>query len=305
LDALSAQIYQDFEILLIDNGSPEPVSTDLLRNYSHLSINFFIRKDNAGFAGGNNFGASHANGSYIVVLNADAFPDPDWLENIRKGINKYPNCFFTSKLIMANHPDRLDGTGDVYHISGVVMRKSYNMQISTIRDQEGEVFSACGAAAVYPTQAYKLVNGFDDDYFSYLEDIDLGFRLRLAGYKCIYLPSAIVYHVGSASTHRRSDLSVYYGQRNLVWTFVKNMPGIFMWLLAPYHLFANILMIILGIFRRQGMVTLRAKRDAILNFPAILKKRKQIQSTRSVPAYKLVLVMDWNPISPIIKLIHN
>ena len=305
LEALNAQTINDFEILLIDNGSTEPISSDLVGKFPHLSIRFFRLEHNIGFAGGNNFATSHAAGNYLVLLNADAFPDEDWLEYIRRGILKYPNCFYASKLIMENSPERLDGTGDVYHVSGLVWRKSHNTLISSLPDQEMEVFSACGAAAVYPITAYRLVNGFDDDYFSYVEDIDLGFRLRLIGYRCIYLPSAVVHHVGSGSTSRRSDLSVYYGQRNLVWTFVKDMPGIFLWLLLPLHLLTNLILLALAVFRRQGLITLRAKWDALLKLPKMLNKRKQIQSSRTVPTRKLMSMMDWSPISPINKLIHK
>lgn len=305
LEALNAQTIQDFEILLIDNGSTEPISSELVGKYPHLTINFFRLEHNIGFAGGNNFATSHAAGNYLVLLNADAFPNQDWLENICKGILKHPNCFYASKLIMNNCPERLDGTGDVYHVSGLVWRKSHNTLISSFPEQEMEVFSACGAAAVYPINAYRQVNGFDDDYFSYVEDIDLGFRLRLIGYRCIYLPNAVVHHLGSGSTSRRSDLSVYYGQRNLVWTFVKDMPGIFLWLLLPLHLLTNLILLALAIFRRQGLITLRAKRDALLKLPEMFNKRKQIQSTRTAPTRKLMSVMDWSPFSPINKLIHK
>jgi GT2 family glycosyltransferase len=305
LDAMSAQTHKDFEIILLDNGSPVPISDEITKKYPALRIHFFALEKNLGFDGGNNFAASKANADYLVLLNADAFPKVDWLENIHSGIMKYPNCFYTSKQIMADRPDRLDGTGDVYHVSGWAWRKSYNTLVTELEDREGEVFSACGAAAVFPTQAFRQVNGFDDDYFSYLEDIDLGFRLRLIGYRCIYLPLAVVLHLGSGSTSRRSDLAVYYSQRNLVWTYIKDMPGIWVWVLAPIHLFANFVMIALSASRKQGKITLIAKWDAIRNFGSILLKRRQVQSTRVVSAWKVIKTLDWNPLSPFIKLIHR
>ncbi len=305
LDALSAQTIQDFEIIIVDNGSNEPLSKALLSKYPNLSVECYTLEKNIGFAGGNNFAASHARANHLVLLNADAFPNPDWLENIQRGILNHPDCFFASKLIMADRRERMDGMGDVYHISGLVWRRAHNSLISAVHNQEREVFSPCGAASVYPTGAFKKVNGFDEDYFSYSEDIDLGFRLRLLGYQCIYLPDAVVYHVGSGSTSRRSDLSVYYGQRNLVWTFLKDMPGVFVWILAPFHLLANLVMVLIGIFRKQGGVTIRAKWDALLNLRGILGKRRQVQSTRSIPISQLLRILDWNPISPISKLIHS
>jgi GT2 family glycosyltransferase len=305
LDALSVQTNQDFEIILIDNGSPVPISSELIKKYPALRIHLYSLEKNLGFAGGNNFAASKASADYLVLLNADAFPKADWLENIHNGITKYPNCFYTSKQIMADRPDRLDGTGDVYHVSGWAWRKSYNTLVSELEDREVEVFSACGAAAVFPSVVFRQVNGFDDDYFSYVEDIDLGFRLRLIGYRCMYLPSAVVLHMGSGSTSRRSDLAVYFSQRNLVWTFIKDMPGIWVWMLAPIHIFANLFMIALAISRKQGKITMKAKWDVFQNFGSIIQKRRQVQSTRVISSWKVIKTMDWNPVSPIIKLIHR
>ncbi|MGE5123996.1 MAG: glycosyltransferase family 2 protein [Acidobacteriaceae bacterium] len=304
LEALNRQTCKDFEVLLVDNGSHEPLPADLLEKYPLLTLHVLTLEQNIGFAAGNNYAAERAQGSYLALLNADAFPSPDWLERIQEAACKYPRSFFTSKLLIANQPERMDGAGDVYHASGLAWRDAYNTRTPT-QETDKEVFSACAAAAVYPLEAYRRAHGFDVDYFSYIEDVDLGFRLRLLGYSCIYLPEAVVSHVGSASTSRRSDLAVYYGQRNWVWTFFKDMPGIFVWLLFPLHLLANLLQVALGMSRGQGRITLRAKWDAIRELPAITGKRKQVQRTRTVPIIDILKVMDWNPISPLIKLIHR
>ncbi len=206
---------------------------------------------------------------------------------------------------MANSPQLLDGEGDNYHATGLVWRRSYGCPVARSVKIEEEVFSACGAAAVYPKQAFDTVNGFDDDYFAYIEDVDLGFRLRLMGIACVYLPAAVVYHVGSGSTSQRSDLSVYYGQRNLVWTFFKNMPGPLMVLLLPFHLLMNLGMVLLSCFRKQGRVVLRAKKDAFSNLGIVLGKRKTVQKQRSASILSLAKMMDWNPFSPVIKLLRK
>jgi GT2 family glycosyltransferase len=305
LQALDSQTERNFEILILDNGSTEPISQAFIGSISQLPVQLYRLEKNIGYAAGNNYAAARARGAYLALLNADAFPGPDWLANIRLAINKYPNCFFASKLIMADHPERMDGTGDVYHVSGLVWRKAYNTPVASVPDKEGEVFSACGAAAVYPAEAFHQLGGFDEDFVSYAEDTDLSFRLRLVGYRCIYLPNAMVYHIGSASTRRRSDLSVYYGHRNLVWTFVKDMPGAWVWVLAPLHLAVNLLMLLLGIARRQGQVMLTAKLDAVRGIPVMWEKRVRVQATRRVPSYKVMQAMDWNPLSPVIKLLYK
>lgn len=301
LESLKNQTFQDFEVLLVDNNSPDPVPGSLINDYSTLNIRHYRLNTNLGFAGGNNFGASKAKGGYLVLLNSDAFPTSNWLENIKKAIDLYPQSFFASKLLMANYPSRLDGTGDTYHFSGMVWRTNHNRLEKNVRQQEGEVFSACGAAAIYPKAAFDEVGGFDEDYFAYVEDVDLGFRLQLVGYKCIYLPDAVVHHVGSGSTQRRSDLSVYYGQRNLIWTFMKNIPSPLIYFLLPFHILANIFLLIISIFRHQGKITLQAKVDAMKKIPKFIMKRKKIHDQRKISVCKLISLLNWNSLSPIKK----
>ncbi len=305
LEAVNSQTERDFEVILIDNGSSEPIQDGLLGEFPELSVHFRRLEQNNGFAAGNNLAAGMAKGDYLALLNADAFPRPDWLEQVHGAIQKYPRCFFSSKLLMAERPDRLDGIGDVYHASGLVWRNGFNTLTAGVRDAEVEVFSACGAAAVYPRLAFLEAGKFDEAYNSYQEDVDLSFRLRYLGYRCMYIPGAVVAHVGSGSTRYRSDLSVYYGHRNLVWTFYKDMPGAWVWLLTPLHWLMNMLMVLVGLTRGQGGVMIKAKADGLKGLPAIWKKRQQVQHSRLVPVRKLVGAMDWNPISPLVKLVHR
>jgi GT2 family glycosyltransferase len=125
------------------------------------------------------------------------------------------------------------------------------------------------------------VGGFDEDYFCYVEDVDLGFRLRLTGHKAMYVPDAVVYHVGSGTTGgQHSDFAVYHGHRNVVWTFVKNMPGVLFWLMLPLHVLMNLVSILWFALQGRGGVILRAKRDALLGLPTMWRKRQCIQKTR-------------------------
>lgn len=300
LDALRAQSVHDFEIILIDNGSPEPLDSNIPDKYQDLNINFVKLETNLGFAGGNNLGAGLAKGRYLALLNSDAFPAPDWLENIEHAVERYPDCSFASKQLMANSPDHLDGEGDVYHISGLVWRRSFKRPAAESKAVEGEVFSACAAAGVYPKAAFDLVGGFDPDYFAYVEDIDLGFRLRLAGYKCIYLPSAVVYHVGTGSTDSRGEFSLYHTHRNLIWTFFKNMPTSLLVLFTTLHLAANLGVVLLSMIKKRGSVMARANLDAFKAIRPILRKRKEIQKHRKASAKDLLSAMDANPFSPLV-----
>jgi GT2 family glycosyltransferase len=156
-----------------------------------------------------------------------------------------------------------------------------------------EIFSPCAAAALYRRQALVDAGGFDEDYFCYVEDVDLGFRLRLAGHKAMYVPDAVVHHVGSATTGgKHSDFSVYHGHRNLVWTFVKDMPGILFWLLLPLHVLMNLTSILWFALQGRGGVIMRAKRDALLGLPKMWRKRQTIQSTRIATVREIWQYLD-------------
>jgi GT2 family glycosyltransferase len=150
-----------------------------------------------------------------------------------------------------------------------------------------EVFSACAAAALYRRDALLEIGGFDERYFCYVEDVDAGFRLRLRGYRCLYVPDAVAHHVGSATTGKGSDFSTYHGHRNLVWTFFKDMPGPLLALYLPQHLILNVLSVVWFSMRGQARTILRAKWDALRGLPAVLRDRRRVQRLRRIGARDL------------------
>ena len=283
LDALSAQTCKDFEVVMIDNGSTDQSYLDFEGKYSDLKLTINKNNENLGFAVANNIGARLARGQWLALLNADAFPEPDWLEQLIRAADENPQfTFFTSRQIQSNVPELLDGTGDAYHISGLAWRRNYNHPVSKYGLQSGEVFSACAAAALYSRDDFIKIGGFDEDYFSYFEDVDLSFRLRLTGGRCFYVPQAVVYHVGSSSTGKSSDFGFYHGHRNLVWTFFKDMPATLFWAYLPLHMLMNIYFISSFLLIRKRTIVLKSKVDAFRSLPAVLRKRRQVQQLRTV-----------------------
>ena len=223
---LSRQSTQPDQVFVINN-SPNNETIDTLRtHWSQLNLIIEQLDTNKGFAVANNIGARLARGKWLALLNADAFPEPDWLEQLLRATEQNPEySFFSSRQIQFNAPHLLDGAGDAYHISGLAWRNAYNLSSEKYGLRQRDVFSPCAAAALYAREEFLKAGGFDEDYFSYFEDVDLGFRMRLGEAKCLYIPEAVVHHVGSASTGKHSNFSVYYGYRNMIWTFVKNMPA--------------------------------------------------------------------------------
>ena len=299
LDCLTTQTIKNFEIIIVDNGSTDGFINKLENRWAELDIHIVRLDSNLGFAVANNIGARLARGKYLALLNADAFPEPDWLEQLMKASEDNSDfTFFSSRQIQANTPDLLDGTGDTYHVSGLAWRQNYNRPTSENGFQSGEVFSACAAAALYSRDDFLRVGGFDEDYFSYFEDVDLSFRLRLIGGRCLYVPQAVVYHVGSASTGTDSDFSIYHGYRNLVWTFFKDMPISLFWIYLPRHLLMILYKSAVFLIRRKRGIILRSQIDAFRALPAILRKRKQVQRSRKVSSKEIQRVMTKFPFIP-------
>lgn len=299
MESLLQQTFQDFEVLVVDNGSSDQGTQGLKQNYSGLNLHLEHLGSNQGFAVANNIGARLARGEWIALLNADAYPKPDWLEQLLDAANRRPEfSFFCSRQLQSAQPDVLDGSGDEYHISGLAWRRFYNFPAKEYGLKEEEVFSACAAAAMYKRENFSRVGGFDESYFAYFEDVDLSFRLRLAGGRCLYVPRAEVYHIGSSSTGKTSDFVMYHGHRNLVWTFFKDMPGALFWWYLPLHLGMNVFFALLFLVRGKGPAVLRAKLDAFSGLTAIIRKRKQIQKTRSVSTRQLWTAMNSELFAP-------
>lgn len=295
LSKLFSQTYQNFEIILLNNDSLYMA----LDEFASDKLRIIQLRHNLGFAVANNIGARMTNGEWIALLNADAFPEPNWLENLLRAAEQNPEySAFSSRQIQFNAPHLLDGAGDVYHASGLAWRNSYNLPAESHRLEQKEIFSPCAAAALYSRKEFLKVGGFDEDYFSYFEDVDIGFRLRLNGAKCLYVPDAVVHHVGSASTGKRSDFSVYYGYRNMIWTFVKNMPSPYIWIFLPLHIVTILFFTIYLTGRGQGSAIWRAVFDAFVGLPKMLKKREDIQNNIQIKPQDLLRVMSTGLIEP-------
>jgi GT2 family glycosyltransferase len=293
LGHLNNQTLHPSSIIVIDNASNVEPQEEQLSKYENVKL--IKNKQNSGFAAANNQ-AIRLTGKqdYVALLNPDAFPEPDWLEKLIAAADQYSDvAAFGSRQMMYGDHGMLDGIGDSYHVSGLAWRERHGKQQTEYDLQPKEIFSPCAAAALYRRKAIESVGGFDEDYFCYMEDVDLGFRLRLAGHKAMYVPDAVVYHIGSATTGgKQSNFSVYHGHRNLVWTYIKNMPGALFWLLLPYHLILNIFTIGWFMLRGQGGVILKAKSDAIKAIPRMWHKRRVIQSNRKISISAIWRVMD-------------
>jgi len=287
LKSLSAQTRTPDRVIIVDNNSTDDsllLATDWLQGTEVIRL-----QENAGFARANNIAAKAAGRvDALALLNPDAFPAPGWLAALVAAAERQPDVgSFASRMLLDTQPDFLDGAGDSYHSSGRAWRNGHRMRAREWPAGDTEVFAPCAAAALYRRAAFESAGGFDNHYFCYFEDVDLGFRLRLRGFRCVCVHDAVVRHVSSATTGYRSDFAVYHGERNAVWTFFKDMPWPLLLLYLPQHLLLNLAALVYYPLRGQGRVVWRAKLDALRGLPSVLRRRAQVQTMKHVSAVAL------------------
>jgi GT2 family glycosyltransferase len=284
LRALAGQTVQPARTIVVDNGSSDGSADGLEERFP--DVNVLRLGVNAGFARANNLAVDRAEGcEWVALVNPDAFPEPAWLEELVEAAAAHPEyTFFASRLVDAARRTILDGTGDFYHVSGWAWQRGHGQKAGRADDPQApeEVFSPCAAAALYRRDAFLEVGGFDESYFCYFEDIDLAFRLRLAGHRCLYVPRAVSFHLGAATAGRESDFAVYHAHRNLVWTYVKDMPRGLLLLYLPHHLFVNALTLVWFSLRGHPRAIFRAKLDAVRGLPRIVAARRGVKTQQRV-----------------------
>jgi GT2 family glycosyltransferase len=298
LSALTQQSVIPDRIIVVDNASTDRSADGVETRYPNTKVIRLNR--NAGFAEGNNIAVAEiVDCDWIALVNPDAFAESEWLEKLLESATSYPDySFYTSRMMLRADRTIIDGAGDVYHTSGRAWRRGHNRTCQASDLEKVEVFGACAGAALYRLDAFLDIGGFDERYFCYFEDVDLAFRLRLAGHRCLYVPDAVVYHVGSASMGERSDFTTYHGQRNLVWTYFKDMPGSLFWLYLPQHLLLNLMMLVWYSLQGQARAIWKAKWHALKGLPRVLKERRRIQKVRRVNVWALRRMMAKGLLAP-------
>lgn len=285
--ALEAQTYTNWEAVVWDNASADDAA-------AHLTVGArvqVIRNDeNLGFAAGNNRAAKLSRSELIAVLNPDAFPEPDWLERLVEAADEHGAEAVASLQIDAANPSLLDGAGDCMSIAGIPWRGGYGHPVSSAPTEPCEVFSACGAAALYRRDVFEALGGFEERFFCYCEDVDLGFRVRLMGGRCVLEPRAIVRHLGGASSGGRgSAFAEFYGTRNRIWVVLRDMPL----LLIPISLLLNIV-ISLYALQRQPHLRKVWPRAYCAAFSTPELWRATARPARG-SLYNIIRALSWSP----------
>lgn len=286
LTALQAQSETDFKVLLIDNASS--VRPAAIVKASGLAIDYREMNDNLGFAGAMAVAVNVCDTPFLVALNPDAFPEPDWLARLLAAADLYPDvAAFGSLQIGADDEARIDGFGDHYLIFGQAWRGE------TCPPLTGDIaysFGVCAAAALYRVDLLRAVGGFDERLFCFYEDVDVAFRLRLAGAECAVVPAAVVTHVGGASFEGLSDFAAYLIARNQWWVLVKNMPFTLLCFALPGFLALQVI----GLARHPGSARMKGLWEGLRRTGEFLRARRDVRAMRTATA-NAGRWITWNP----------
>ena len=280
LESCSRQSYLKNECIFVDNNSTDQSIAQVASKFPSVKVISLI--NNKGYAGGNCEGLRSTTTEFVALLNNDARAEPDWLEQLLMPMIEDASIGICASKIVFTESGLLNSAGDGLTVAGVGFNLGLNHAASDFVHSEF-VFGACGAAVLYRRKMLDEIGFLDEDFFLYDEDTDLNFRAQLAGWKCAYVPTAVVQHIGNATAGRLSDIHVYYHSRNLEFVWIKNMPMALMIRYAHQKLIQEI-----GSFAylclRHGKWRpfFRAKRDALRMLPVMWKKRREIQKRRRV-----------------------
>ena len=302
VDALAAQGFGDFEAVVADNASRDASMAELRLPDPRFTVREMGA--NLGFAAANNQVAEDSRAEFLALLNPDATPDPGWLGALVGAAHTHPEAAsFGSVQLRLEEPHILDGVGDVWHVAGLAWRAGEGWA-ATQAPGDGEIFAPCGAAALYRRRLFLEAGGFDERFFCYCEDVDLGHRLRAMGVTSRRVSAALVRHAGSGISGRTSDFTMFHGHRNRIWTFVKNTPGPWFWLLAPYHVDFNLLYLGSAVRRRVFRPVWRSYVAAVRGLAPFLADRRALGRARCTPFGAVLQVMAATPWSPFRRELH-
>lgn len=221
------QIDNKREIIIIDNHSTDRSVSLIKEHYPDISL--IVNDDNVGFAAAVNQGILASSGEYVILLNNDAFAREGFVKELYECIESDPRIFSVgAKMLQYTNPGIIDNAGDELTIFGWAYQTG-NGRPSEEYNKKRRIFSACAGAAIYRKRVFEEIGYFDENFFAYLEDVDIGFRANLHGYKNVFCPSAEVDHIGSATSgSKHNEFKVRLAARNNIYLLMKNMSIIFL-----------------------------------------------------------------------------
>ncbi|HUS06353.1 MAG TPA: glycosyltransferase family 2 protein [Bryobacteraceae bacterium] len=307
LESLNGQTRQDFEIVIVDNSGQ-----GLVRERVPLQANTRLieNRQNVGFGRAFNQAFRVSNAAFIATLNDDATASPHWVAELLNTMESEPRVGMCASQVLLGSGDSVDSAGMLIAADGSSKQRGHRSKPDAYRNID-EVLLPSGSAALYRRAMLDRIGLFDDDFFLYCEDTDLGLRARRAGWNCLYVPSAVVHHKYSHSAGRASSLKAYYVERNRLFLIAKNYPA---GMLAT-ALFASLVRYFWHVtalftgrgaaaeFHRHGSgfelawIVIKAHFAAFLHLPELLRKRRGIQKNATLSTREFGALLGRHRIS--------
>lgn len=295
LASLSAQTFRDFEVIVVDNGSTDGSLGLLKKDFPWVKV--IALKENAGFARGNNIGFEGSSSEYVATLNNDTVAEPGWLQALHDAAASDSAVgMVASKIYLGREGSELDSAGMLIYPDGMSRQRGRGEKDEGQYDATREVLFPSACAALYRREMLRKIGHFDEDFFSYCEDTDLGLRGRLAGWQARLAPAAVVHHLYSGTGGKYSAFKAFLVERNHLWVLLKNMPPGYI-LISPFYTVRRYAVQVYGLLSGKGSVArfaensrtsqliaivIKAYYHAFMKFPLMTRKRKKIWAGRRI-----------------------
>jgi GT2 family glycosyltransferase len=287
LASLATQSFRDFRTIVVDDGSTDGTAAWLAEQWPDVQL--IAHPTNRGVTATLNTGLRASRSPFVCLLNNDVELDRDCLGELMRALREHPDAgSATPKLLAFYDREILDGAGDTFHWGGTGWRRGHGERDIGQYDRPQPIFAACAGVAIYTRTALDTVGLLDEDFFAFYEDVDWSFRAQLAGFACRYVPTAVAYHIGSATLGKgETDFTRYHTWRNGIWVVMKDYPlPVLLWQL-PRLVLHQVDNFVVAVRERKLALLWRVWRDAVRALPKVLLKRAAVQRTRRVSLKQL------------------
>lgn len=271
------------QVVVVDNGSVDESVAIIESDFPEVHL---IKLDhNTGFAGGVNTGINYAldrGAEFVTLFNNDATAEKDWLKNLVSAAGRHPEVGIVTGKFMRMDKKHIDSTGDFYSVWAMPFPRGRNQLDNGQYDTAEYVFGASGGASLYRASMLEKIGLFDEEFFAYLEDVDISYRAQLAGWKVWYQPSAVAYHMVGGTSSKLGSFSRYHFTKNFYMTYAKNMPAKLYWKYGPRFIVQAARMLVTSVLKGGGWAYTRGVVRAFANTPHLIRERKRIQGSKIV-----------------------
>jgi hypothetical protein len=297
--------FRDFEVILVDNASNDGSRETAAAQFP--AVRLLSLKENRGYAGGCNEGVRQSSSDYVLLLNDDTILEPQTLGELVRALDENPRAALAQpKLLNVNQREFFDYSGACGGLMDILGYPfAFGRVFMAIEQDQGQfdspsqIFWACGTAALFRRQALEEVGLLDEDFFAHMEEVDLAWRLHLAGYDGIRAPKAVVYHHSGKTLPNTEAWKMYLNHRNSLACLVKNYSLLNLVWILPIRIVLEWGTIVISLLRgdfRRGPAALKVQFQFPIVFIRFFAKRRQVQKTRRISDSKVMKKMYWGSV---------